>query len=99
MTVIIRHDIVLPEYSDSALRENMKSDQQFTRDRAKLLLCAPPEYRQGIVIYADGQCFTTVDTMEDSIYGSEVYYTGVSTIDALREALDVLAMQGVELRF
>jgi hypothetical protein len=91
--MIERHETVLGEYTDERLTAKLADPQPSVRDRARLLLQAPPEYRQGVEVHMHERCTRTRWT--DS--GSVCEPTGVGFDDARREALAILAGQGVQL--
>jgi hypothetical protein len=97
IAMIERHETVPPEYTDEQLTAELEAEQEWVREATRLLLQAPPQYRQGVEIYVHDKCYTRhyVETQFGRM--ARETPTGVRSDDARREALAVLAGQGVQL--
>jgi len=89
--MIIRHNAVLDWLTDEhLLAEAAKGEGQLIRSRA--LLCAPPEYRQGVEARVVELSSRVVDTPH-----GRVSVCWADSMDVRTVALQELRAQGVEL--
>lgn len=98
--MIERHETILDEYTDEHLTADLGHHESGVRERAALLLTAPPEYRQGVEAAAHAMAYTLKSRPSSHnklLLESYSEPTGVQPEDARRAALDQLAAQGVKL--